>query len=87
MKMNIPEWFQGEIYEEGATVSNRFTGETCDLDAEELSIYDFIMGSEAMIEMMGGYTSPQTTSMQQGMSKAVDWFKERNPGAYNILLE
>ena len=44
-KQKLPKWFNGELYEEGATVQNRFSGEECELNAMELSMYDFVMGS------------------------------------------
>jgi hypothetical protein len=37
----LPKWFKGELYEEGATVQNRFSGEEYELNALELSMYDF----------------------------------------------
>ena len=40
----LPEWFNGEVYEEGDKVANRFSGEEYQLTAEELSMYDFHYG-------------------------------------------
>ena len=37
-KQQLPKWFNGELYEEGATVQNRFSGEECELNAVELSL-------------------------------------------------
>ena len=34
----LPKWFTGEMYEEGATVQNRFSGEEAELTAAELSM-------------------------------------------------
>jgi len=34
----LPEWFDGEIYKEGGTVANRFTGEEYELNNLELSM-------------------------------------------------
>ena len=45
-KEMLPNWFQGEIYELGDEVRNPFSGETCLLDAAELSMYDLIKGME-----------------------------------------
>ena len=50
-KQTLPKWFTGEMYEEGATVQNRFSGEEAELTAAELSMYDFIMGATMMMEM------------------------------------
>ena len=41
----LPKWFQGEVYTEGAEVTNRFGGDSCYLTAEELSMYDFVIGA------------------------------------------
>ncbi len=43
-KQEMPKWFNGQVYSEGGSVSNPFTGETAELTAEELSMYDLIMG-------------------------------------------
>ena len=43
-EVKLPSWFNGELYEEGGTVQNRFSGEEAELTAAELSMYDFIMG-------------------------------------------
>ena len=40
----LPNWFNGEVYEEGGTVENPFSGEQWSLNAGELSMYDLIMG-------------------------------------------
>ena len=34
----LPKWFEGELYEEGTTVKNRFSGEEYKLNAMELSM-------------------------------------------------
>ena len=45
MKKNkLPKWFDGKLYPEGDTVTNPFSGESCKLNAKELSMYDYIMG-------------------------------------------
>ena len=41
-----PKWFQGQIYSEGGEVRNPFSGETYELNGLELSLYDFIIGSQ-----------------------------------------
>jgi len=83
----LPKWFRGEEYTEGGTVQNRFTGEEAELSAKELSMYDFIMGSEAMIEMMGGFMDPNTARFQNDMSKGISWFRQSNPSAYMTILD
>ena len=79
-KQEIPEWFNGQIYEEGAEVTNRFGGDSCYLNNVELSIYDFIIGASDMMEM--GFPSDIVN-----LRKGLDWFKQYNAKAYMILLD
>ena len=51
----LPQWFRGKAYKEGNTVANRFSGKEYKLTVEELSMYDFIKGSEFMINMNHGH--------------------------------
>ena len=53
----LPKWFDGQIYNEGDTVSNPYTGESIDLTAEELSMYDFIKGAEFVMSGMSANTN------------------------------
>ena len=78
----LPEWFKGATYDEGAEVTNRFGGDSCYLNAEELSMYDFIIGASDMYEM--GFYAPKTID---DMRKGINWFRKNNPNAYMILLD
>ena len=78
----LPKWFNGELYEEGDVVRNRFTGESYELTAEELSMYDFIMGANQLMEM--GMYAPKTI---QDMRRGLDWFRKNNAEAYMVLLD
>tara|TARA_Y100000034_G_scaffold80205_1_gene96255 strand:+ start:755 stop:1000 length:246 start_codon:yes stop_codon:yes gene_type:complete len=78
----LPEWFDGEVYMEGDKVRNPFSGEEYELNAEELSMYDFIMGSQLILEM-GNTNKEMITDFRNGM----DWFKENNNEAYMVLLD
>ena len=40
VKEQLPNWFEGNIYEIGDEVCNPYSGETVLLDAAELSMYD-----------------------------------------------
>ena len=82
-KQELPKWFNGELYEEGATVRNRFSGEEYELNAMELSMYDFIIGSTMVLEMAGGYKHTDVTDLRKGLS----WFRKNNAEAYMILLD
>ena len=82
-KQKLPKWFNGELYEEGATVQNRFSGEEYELNAMELSMYDFVMGSTIVLEMAGGYRHTDVSLLRKGL----DWFRINNPSAYMTLLD
>ena len=79
-KQEIPKWFNGQIYDKGAEVTNRFGGDSCYLNNIELSIYDFIIGSSTIMEM-GLETDIES------LRKGLDWFRKNNINAYMILLD
>ena len=70
----MPKWFNGQVYSEGDTVSNPFTGDSIELTAEELSMYDLIMGAQML---------NQWDIMQKGLG----WFRRENAEAYMVLLD
>tara|TARA_R100000951_G_scaffold104175_1_gene97237 strand:- start:295 stop:549 length:255 start_codon:yes stop_codon:yes gene_type:complete len=78
----LPDWFNGECYTQGGEVTNRFGGDSCYLNAEELSMYDFIIGASTLMEM--GMTAFKN---QDDMRKGLDWFRKNNPSAYMTLLD
>lgn len=73
-KQVMPKWFDGIVYESGDVVTNPFTGETVELTAEELSMYDLIMGA-------------QVTQNYNVMQKGLNWFRRENAEAYMTLLD
>ena len=73
-KQKMPKWFDGTVYSAGDTVSNPFTGESVELTAEELSMYDLIMGAQ----MLNNWSVVQ---------KGLGWFRRENAEAYMILLD
>ena len=79
----LPTWFDGELYEKGDVVTNRFSGEQFTLTAEELSMYDFIMGAQMVLEM-GMIDKPKVI---EDLRKGLDWFRENNNKAYMVLLD
>ena len=83
-EQKIPKWFKGIIYEKGETVTNPFSGETYDLNGVELSMYDFIMGSQYIMEV-----APKTVTQKQinEFHKALSWFRSNNSEAYMVLLD
>ena len=82
-KQKLPKWFKGELYEEGAEVTNRFGGDSGYLNNVELSMYDFVIGSSLLMEMSGGYKHTDVNELRKGL----DWFRKNNPTAYMILLD
>ena len=79
----LPDWFDGDIYEKGDEVTNRFSGENYTLTAEELSMYDFIMGAQIVLEMGMG----NNNKIIEDLRKGLDWFKINNNEAYMVLLD
>jgi len=79
-KQRLPKWFNGELYDEGATVQNRFSGEKYELNNVELSMYDFVMGATICMEM--GMPC-NVTELRQGLG----WFRNNNSEAYMVLLD
>tara|TARA_R110000823_G_scaffold95888_3_gene209043 strand:+ start:729 stop:965 length:237 start_codon:yes stop_codon:yes gene_type:complete len=73
-KQVMPKWFDGQIYSTGDVVTNNFTGESIELTAEEVSMYDLIMGAQML---------QQYEIMEKGLS----WFRRNNAEAYMVLLD
>ena len=84
-KQKLPKWFTGELYEEGAEVTNRFGGDSCHLNNIELSMYDFIMGATQMMEMQ--VLTWSDSQMTKDLRKGLDWFRQNNSNAYMVLLD
>ena len=84
VRQKLPKWFDGEIYEIGDEVRNPFSGETCLLNAEELSMYDLVKGAEMIIAM--GAVSKIDECIDV-IDRGKDWFLSRNPDAYMKLLD
>jgi len=80
----LPDWFDGNIYETGDEVRNPFSGESYELDANELSMYDLIKGAEMVIALGMPLNKEECTMV---MTKGNEWFREHNPEAYRILLD
>ena len=82
-KQQLPKWFKGELYKEGAVVRNRFGGGEIELNNVELSMYDFVIGASIIMEMGGGYKHTDVNELRKGL----DWFRKNNPEAYMVLLD
>jgi hypothetical protein len=83
-KQTIPKWFKGTIYSEGEEVQNPFSGESYTLNGLELSIYDFIIGSQYVFEVAPKSVTPKQVNDFQ---KALNWFRKNNIEAYMVLLD
>tara|TARA_R110000764_G_scaffold136692_1_gene224596 strand:+ start:170 stop:433 length:264 start_codon:yes stop_codon:yes gene_type:complete len=83
-KQTVPKWFKGIIYDQGEVVTNKFSGEDYELNGLELSIYDFIMGSQMLFAMA---PKSVTTKQVNDFHKALTWFRTHNGSAYMALLD
>lgn len=83
-EQKLPKWFTGTIYSEGSKVQNPFSGEYYELNNEELSMYDYIIGCNDMLERN---LLPQPSKTLSQMRKGLNWFRKNNPEAYMVLLD
>ena len=84
-EQKLPIWFEGDIYEEGAIVRNRFSGEEYELNNIELSMYDLVMGASILVEMSGPWEG--NPKIVTDLRKGLDWFRMNNAEAYMVLLD
>ena len=84
-KQQLPKWFKGELYEKGAVVRNRFTGEEIELNAMELSMYDLTMGASILSEQTGPWEG--NLEVIKDLRRGLDWFRTHSPEAYMVLLD
>ena len=83
VREQLPDWFEGTVYELGDEVANPYSGETALLDAAELSMYDCVKGAEMAMLMGLGEIDECIDVINQGK----DWFLIKNPNAYMKLLD
>ena len=83
-ELTLPKWFTGTIYEEGLVVENPFSKEEYELNSIELSMYDFLLGCDYLMQ-----TAPKTLSSKniEEYKKGLMWFRKNNPNAYMALLD
>ena len=84
-KQKLPKWFNGELYEKGAVVRNRFGGGEIELNNIELSMYDFVMGASILVEMTGPWEGDPKVIRE--LRKGLEWFRTNNSKAYMVLLD
>ena len=80
----LPKWVKGQLYDEGDIVTNPFSGEEYELNNVELSMYDFIIGSQMVFEMTPNRVNEQ---MIKDFQKGLAWFSKNNIDAYMVLLD
>ena len=80
IKQPIPKWFDGQIYDKGAVVQNRFGGAEIELNNIELSMYDFVMGASVLTEI-------GLDTDIKNLRRGLDWFRQHSPEAYMVLLD
>jgi len=74
-KKTVQQLFPGIIVgSEPEVVYNRFGGDSVVLSAEEVAVYDLIMGCELIQDY-------------KTMRKGIDWFMKNNIQAYMTLLD
>tara|TARA_R110001599_G_scaffold21182_1_gene79137 strand:+ start:325 stop:591 length:267 start_codon:yes stop_codon:yes gene_type:complete len=83
-RQQLPDWFDGEVYEIGDEVRNPFSGDTCLLTAAELSMYDLVKGAEMVLQMGVAMDQDECIRIMQDGS---DWILANNPQAYMTLLD
>ena len=87
-KQKLPKWFNGELYSQGETVANPFTGEKIKLTNVELSLYDFIMGcNQVFAGLPHPNGQPLSDKIIKDFDRALTWFRVNNPQAYMVLLD
>ena len=79
-EQKLPKWFNGQVYDEGAVVQNRFGGAEIELNNIVLSMYDFVMGASVISEM-------GLDTDIKNLRKGLDWFRVNSPEAYMVLLD
>ena len=83
-EQTLPKWFKGLLYTNSETVTNKFSGECYELTGTELSMYDFIMGTQWQMEITPKMVTPEQVS---DFHKALSWFRRNNAAAYMALLD
>ena len=83
IRAQLPDWFDGEVYEIGDEVRNPYSGETAFLDPAELSMYEVIKGAEMILLM----THSSERKLVELIRKGQDWMLAKNPQAYMTLID
>ncbi len=82
----LPKWLITDgytLYQKGEVVTNIFSGESYELNAVELSMYDFIMGTQHLLEIAPHVMNKRRLAQ---FRKGLKWFRRNNADAYMVLL-
>ena len=72
---NRPMPFDAQILDdEPQMIQNPFSGDSIELDPQEIAVYDVIMGANM-------------TKNYDLVRKGSDWFRKHNPKAYMVLID
>lgn len=83
MSRELP--FDCEVFDYPETVQNPFSGESIELPADAVAVYDVIMGYNM--------TAENTTDLKQRdkyysvVRKGLTWFRKHEPRGYMVLLD
>ena len=70
-----------DIGTESEVVTNFYSGESCELTSEAVSVYDFIKGSEILLN------NNYSEEINNQFHEALLYFQEKWPEEYMILLD
>ena len=82
-----PNWFKGKIYENGQYVENPISKDGCKLTNIELSIYDYLMGLNTMVQEKVFSDKTEEEKQLNNIQLCLEWFKYNNLLKYLILFE
>jgi hypothetical protein len=76
------KWLEDLKIEKGETITNVYSGQSCELSEEAVAVYDFIKGTEFLL-------SNYDCSKQyiNNFQEALQYFQEKWPKEYLILLD
>ena len=73
----LPKGFEGiQVYEDPEIVENPISGESIEIPADAVAVYDVIMGLQLA-------KNPRWDLVRSGL----DWFMKHEPKAYMVLLD
>ena len=82
-----PNWFKGKIYDNGQYVENPISKDGCKLTNIELSIYDYLMGLNIMVQEKVFSDKKEEEKQINNIQLCLEWFKYNNLLKYMILFE